>query len=460
LDERSPRFGWHTFLGSSALQLRGDVAATADDGVFVSGTTVDAWLGPDQEEPITIEPGTDSGLFVARLDRDGSYRWHFMLELNDVQVNALATSAAGGTYVGGTARVSGWPPDVPPIHPAAGFFDLLVMKLGADGSYLWRTYFGSWGYDAVTDVAVVGSDVAVAVGFSESGWTGPGETPALNGFTSYNHADIVVLAIGPFGFYRWHTFYGSPLADIAYGVAVDGEQNIYVTGWSHAPWLGPQGEPPLRAFREGIADPDGFVLALDPLGGYRWHAFFGTSEVDNALDIATDEEGNLYVVGLSAAPWSGPAGEPPLHQTSGGIYGGTDLFVLSLAGDGAYRWHTFLDTNDDAEASIAVGERVYVAGQSALPWSGPAGEPPLLPMHQGGGNNDAYVLELDRGGGYRWHAFLGSVEPDAAAGVAVSGGGALYLGGVSAASWDGPAGEPPLAAHNGSLDTMVTKIHP
>ena len=77
--------------------------------------------------------------------------------------------------------------------------------------------------------------------------------------------------------YQWHTFYGSG-NDIAYGIAVDGSGNVYVTGYSDDTWNGPSGQSPLNAYNGGGSGINIFVLKLNSSGAYQWHTFYGAGD--------------------------------------------------------------------------------------------------------------------------------------------------------------------------------------
>jgi len=93
----------------------------------------------------------------------------------------------------------------------------------------------------------------------------------------------------------WSTDY-----DGAYGIAIDGNGNVYVAGYSHIPWNGPDGQSPLNSFTG--SEVDLFVLKLNSSGAYQWHTFYGSGSIDNCLGIATDGNGNVYVTDLAISP--------------------------------------------------------------------------------------------------------------------------------------------------------------
>ena len=144
-----------------------------------------------------------------------------------------------------------------------------------------------------------------------------------------------------------------------------------------------------------------FVLKLDSSGAYQWHTFYGSSNADvtsQLMAIATDESGNVYVTGDSAATWNGPAGQSPLHAHSGFL---RDIFVLKLSSSGSYQWHTFYGSggNDWGYGIATDGSgNVYVTGFSTQPGTArPERARSMLTV----GRRDIFVLKLDSSGTYR-----------------------------------------------------------
>ena len=131
---------------------------------------------------------------------------------------------------------------------------------------------------------------------------------------SQRRHDIFVLKLNSSGAYQWHTFYGSGGGDYGYGIAVDTNGNVYVTGISNATW-----GSPINSHSGGD---DIVVLKLNSSGAYQWHTFYGSDSYDWGYGITVDTNGNVYVTGHSNATWGSPINS---HS------GGDDIVVLKLA---------------------------------------------------------------------------------------------------------------------------------
>ncbi len=185
----------------------------------------------------------------------------------------------------------------------------------------------------------------------------------------------------------------------ATGVAVDGAGRVAVSGT--VPWLGMEA---------------GMVFALDAAGVERWPLAIDSEFDDEAVGIAADAAGNVYVAGVVTAA----------ADLGGGVRPAT-RFVASYDSEGGFRWDVLLSWIRVDLRAIAVdpGGRVVVAGC----WSGAVdfggGE------RTSAGDDDLFVLVLDAGGGYVEDALYGTAGRECANAVAVAADGAIYVGGIA-----------------------------
>jgi hypothetical protein len=122
-------------------------------------------------------------------------------------------------------------------HSGASNFDIFVLKLDNSGSYQWHTFYGGTRVTGNDDdeglgIALDGNGNLYVTGHSEATWGTP-----IN--THSGLQDIFVLKLNGSGAYQWHTFYGSANSDYGGAIAVDGSDNVYVTGYSMATWGSP-----------------------------------------------------------------------------------------------------------------------------------------------------------------------------------------------------------------------------
>jgi hypothetical protein len=282
------------------------------------------------------------------------------------------------------------------------------LPLTIDPTLTWNTFLGGSGGDLGEAIAIdAGGDVYVA-GYSFASWGSPVNPYASGG-------DAFVARLTSTGTMVWNTFIGGSGEERAYGVAVDGAGDVYVTGHSSATW-----GSPVNSFAGGS---EAFVVQLDSAGVENWNTFLGGGDVDFGSAIAV-AGGSVYVAGYSATSWGMPVGT---HTANG------DAFVARLTTAGALTWNTFLGgSDDDAAEGIAVdgSGAVYVAGYSGAPWGSPVRAYTAM--------NDAFAARLTAAGELSWSTFLGGSGDDSGNAIAVDGSGHVYVTGSSFATWGSP----------------------
>ena len=413
------------------------------------GVSIEYRASPESilKSTYTLAPGADAAQIRLRynvpvaLQSDGSLRFPF-----------------GRGYVSESAPLAWQEMDGARVPVAVAFTVLagreVGFRLGAydprypltiDPNYLWHTFYGA-GSDSVRAIAVDGSGNVYVTGASYNSWLGDGNTPPIHAHSGNGNWDMYVLKLNSSGAYQWHTFYGSASSseDEGYGIAVDGNGNVYVTGKGSA-WYGDGGQSPIHEHSGSSNWGDIVVLKLNSSGNYQWHTFYGSSAWDQGNGIAVDASSNVYVTGYSGN-WGSP-----LHAHSGGA----EIVVLKLTSVGAYQWHTFYgssawDEGDDI-AVDGTGNYVYITGSSGATWGS-------SPLHAHSGGAEIVVLKLTSAGAYQWHTFYGSSSDDRGNGIAVDASSNVYVTGYSNATWQGDGGTNPLHAYSGWYDIVVLKL--
>jgi Beta-propeller repeat len=200
-------------------------------------------------------------------------------------------------------------------------------------------------------------------------------------------------------------------SDEVSGVATDHEGNVYLAGstdTSEAGYSGP-----------------GWVYKFDPDGGELWTWGIYDGDRHRARGVATDEDGNAYVVGYSAP-------SPFLAPNQGGLFG---EWLIKFGAGGDTLWGRQIGMEGDTPSGVATDEHgnVYVTGARFR-----------------NGSSDVRVAEYGPAGRLRWQTQFGTANDDLASAVAVASGRAVYVAG----STSGRLGGPP----RGGWDAFVAEL--
>ena len=167
-------------------------------------------------------------------------------------------------------------------------------------------------------------------------------------------------AINPFA----HDYWVSTLSgngsddDEPYGIAVDSEHSVYVTGWSES---------------HGSGGRDVVIAKFDLLGTLQWQRTLGGASYDEGRGIAVDSSDNIYITGVTAN-----AGLIAKYDKSGSIQ-----WQRSLTGGTTTGYSVAVDSSDN----------VYVCGRSTA-----------------GSGAPLFIAKYNSSGVIQGHRFLGNVS--------------------------------------------------
>jgi hypothetical protein len=405
---------WTRQFGTAEEDGARAVAVDANGNVYVAGIAGDALPGESRA-------GGSFDAFVRKYDSSGRESWtrQFGSTGSDA-ADSVAVDGSGNVYVAGIAEAA------LPGQESAGAWDVFVRKYDGAGHELWTREFGSNGYD-VGRVAVDAAGNAYVSGVTEYGLPGQpidadAGASADGGPIPWTYAFIWKYdASGTEVFTRQ---FGSGLLSGA--ANVDASGNAYFVGSTEGTLPG----------QTSAGEGDAFVRKYDGSGAELWTRQFGSSSDDTAESVSVDENGNVYVAGITHGSLPG--------QTSSGE---ADAFVQRYDGSGAEVWTRQFGTaaaDIASQVRVAPGGLVYVAGST----NG------TLPGQTSFGSTDAFVRRYDGAGNELVTLQFGTIGLEQVAGFAV-GGGALYLSGETDGAFPGPGN-----TNRGSFDAFVAKIVP
>lgn len=418
--------------------LYDDVSGLAVDSygnIYRVGSSGAPWTGPGGESPITPHSGEGYDTFVHKMTPNGGYAWHTFLPPGSV--SGVAVDGEGGIVIFGKTSSSWTGPGGE--EPVNDYWEIhcnfYVLKLDADGVYLWHTFWGYGDYCSPTAIAADGSgNIDVSVHTQSQGTIDPMTYPSTHYLAQFDHD----------GVFSWAHSYPSALGG---RMTLDEDGNLYLTGSSHSEVYAPEYEEPLNEY---VSGDNSFIFKLDAGGGYQWHTFYPTGTND-CPDISLDGSAGVFLVGPSGPEWTGPNGEEPLRPRDPDV---SNLYVLKLDAAGEYQWHTFWGLgypySNPVFVAIGTSGAPLVTGSSGE-WQGPGGEDPDNAHTHG---FDVMALALGTDGSYDWHGFYGAEYQDHGGSIVSDGLGAVYITGTSDNPWDGPGGESPLYEASAEQDPI------
>jgi hypothetical protein len=455
----------------------------------------------DAKRPLVIDPILSYSTYLGGSKTDSA--------------NAIAVAPDNTAFIaGGTSSL-----DFPTAHPLqpddGGNLDFpddaFVTKISADGStLLYSTFLGGSNTDIANGIAVdaageayvagttLSDDFPVTPGSFEVECGGDGKCGASFNAQARIVSNAFLVKINAAGSGIVYSGYIGEFEDVTgNAVAVDGNENAYVTGQVH----------PNGFASNGIGTPLSLNILPSPNGAVsNGDGLTSTIFLSSSTLIAINSQVSISGVGATAAdpnppsPFDGvftvissapgrivinaaggPASgagtvvvnpAPPFIITNNAFQkqhggGATDAFVVKVAATGtAFLYSSYLGGEDeDSGLGIAVDKNnhAYVTG---VTFSNFFPTTPSAFQLGNGGNGDAFFSEIDTlGGGLSYSTFIGGAQLDQGNAITIDGFGDAFIAGGSTSTGLATAGaaQPNCtldAQGNCEGDAFVAEINP
>lgn len=324
------------------------------------------------------------------------------------------------------------------------------VPLVIDPGLIFSSYLGGSSEDYGTAIALDPSGNAYLTGYTASP-----DFPVRNAFQSTFKGvyDVFLTKVDSTGALLFSTYLGGSQVDSGLGVAVDDLGNAYLTGYTSSVDF-PTTPDAIQLHKNGsTVKIDAFISKLNTLGTLVYSTYFGGSDNDYGQSIAIDNEGNVYLTGVTSSA-DFPTKYAFQSTYGGGLY---DAFITRINLPNYLVYSTFLGGNDlDYGYGIAVDKdrNAYVAGET-LSVNFPTQNAIQSTLR---GNSDASITKVGQFGTLIYSTYLGGSGNDSAYSIKVDDAGNVYFTGSSSSS-DYPttpnAFQPNFKGYD---DVIVTKI--
>ena len=279
----------------------------------------------------------------------------------------IVADSSGNIFVTGVAD----------IDPSGGIdWGLVLIKFDSSGNEIWNSTYGyNWASGQAVDLDNSGN---IYVAGSTTDYGAGGDDACLIKFNST-------------GGIEWNVTWGSADGEMAYGVGVDSNEDIFMSGYK----------------TDWSTYYDIFLVKYNSSGHEQWNVNFTTSEREECYDLAVDEYDYIYLSGRQDTM----------------IGAGIDYEYLAVKFDNESNqiWnitHQIKDSPEEKGYSIAVDSlnNTYVAGLTEDAW----------------GYDELGLVKFNETGDYQWEAKWGvpSTQMDEEGrGVCVDGADNIYVTG-------------------------------
>ena len=404
------------------------------------------------------------------------------------ELTACINDADGNFFVTGFSSDLAFPV-TPGQLPYNSKLESIIGKFGniIDAPYpspnadrqMWTTYFGGSGDEKGVSIACVGTGSTgkvYVVGETTEGISifDNGNNNSYNQSVSNGGKEAFLLRLnnldgGTDPLDLWSTLIGGMNDDIAKVIKSDPSGNIFIAGQTKSSGTtsfcqdpSDNNFPLCHSLTSAIfhstnnGNGDGFLIMFDSNEDLKLSTFLGGDGEDAINGITIDNNGNVYVCGITSDDSNFPIGNSGVYDQT--TYGGGnfDGFVIKYNSDISHNWGTLFGGNgDDIFNNIAHDSQnnIYLVGQtsSSTPASSNAGTSPCpttsfnclvpptgqYPMCDPGGNAffqfdglcnngifrgvfDGTITEFDTDGELIWSTYYGGDLEDNITGIAIN----------------------------------------
>ena len=393
--------------------------------------------------------GGSSDVFIAKFDKKLKLIWgsYFGGTGNDIAYD-IALDNNGFLYVTGETSVStGLATDKAYQAKNNGSVDAFVFKMSTDGNMIWSTYFGGESADYGRAVKVDQNGFIYVAG-NTSSQTGISLNAAHQNKFGGGNADAFLCKLSNDGQVLWSNYFGGEAIESGFGLALDSNENIYLTGLSSSTQSVAfnSRHQPVKA-----AGNDAYIAKFNNNGNIIWSSYFGGENNDNGIAVAVDKNEDVYLAGNTSSNnnIATPNGFQPLKS------GGTDAFVAKLKQDGQLEWSSYFggsETDNIRRILTDASGNVFISGTT---YSVNLPKANLLNRkHEGGA--DFFVANI-AGDTLQYSGYYGGINNEIQNAFCLDAAGNIYLAGSS--------GSPDIASdfvHQtdfaGSNDALIFKV--
>lgn len=211
----------------------------------------------------------------------------------------------------------------------------------------------------------------------------------------------------------------SGAGNMALGLAADQNGNVISTGYLSGTC---DLDPGSGMISYASASEDIMIMKQDASGNLLWSIPIGGASADRGNNVATDNNGNIYIAGRFMATVDFDPGTGTANRTASNTLG-AEAFLLKLDPNGNFLWVNHLASVTGSSVSSALDVQVDSNGdvvisgsfQGTIDADPSAGTAALIAT----GVNDAFIAKYTAAGNHLWSKAIGSTGNDYAYSISI-----------------------------------------
>lgn len=407
---------------------------------------------------LSVTTNGENDAFIVKMDAAGNVLWHktFGGPEHELPYDVCFDPAGNVIVVGSFMETVDLDPG-PDEHmvTTVGEDDIFVVKLSADGDFVWGAAAGGSAVDmAYTVTSDNDGNIVVGGFFRNTADFNPGA--GTGELTAFDFPDAFVWKLSSVGAYLWAKSFSGSAEDLVADIAIDDTGRITAAGTFYETT---DFDPTAAAFNlSSFGAADIYIAQLEANGDFVYAKRIGGFGYDVVDAITIGDDGALYFTGYYqlTVDFDPDAGTDQL--TAQGPY---DTFVSKWNNDGSYAWAKgfrgggFMNQGNaitlDAQNNVLT-TGYYSASTDFDPNEG------IAQLGNAGGT-DIFISKLNNDGNFIWAYGLGAAGEDWGNGIATDNNGGIYVAGYfdETIDFDPSAGTYNMTAQ-GFADSFVMKI--
>lgn len=273
-------------VGDGLENIANGIASDINGNIFITGN----FTGTITFDNVSLVSEGLGDIFVVKYDPSGNLLWARRGGgVSNIYANDIAVDQTGNCYIIGEFYESAGFDDHNIFSTTA--LDVFTVKYDPSGNALWAESFGSVSSDIGYGIAIDNLSNVYVTGYFQ------GELIFNNfPYTSVGNRDVYVAKYNASGVPQWATVGGGSGNDFFNKIAVDGNDNVFVTGEFESNSFIIDGitlqninNPPRR---------DILLVSFNASGDAQWGIRAGSIGHDYANDVTVDGNGDVYITGI------------------------------------------------------------------------------------------------------------------------------------------------------------------